>query len=131
VGAALAGGDNVAIYATFSGVALKEKGETTTTGSQERVAVTTVLVPQVKVLRVVTPQEESGGITGQSTGQNLSGNIAVTLALLPEDAQKFVYSLEQGTVYFGLLPPGEEGTELEPLTVDSILYPPKTKGANE
>lgn len=132
VGAALAGGDNIAVYATFTGVALKEKGQTTTTtASQERVSVTTVLVPQVKVLRVVTPQEESGGMTGQSTGQNLSGNIAITVALLPEDAQKFVYALEQGTVYFGLLPPGEEGTALEPLTVESILYPPKTKGANE
>jgi hypothetical protein len=51
--------------------------------------------------------------------------VSVTLALLPEDAQKFVFSLEQGTVYLSLLPPDADGVTLDPITVTQIVSPPK------
>jgi Flp pilus assembly protein CpaB len=139
IGAALSGGDNVTVYATFTDVKIEEKKkkqqQTTTataTGQEpepERMAVTTVLVPQVEVLRVFIPQQNT--VTGgeNTSEQNLSGDINVTLAFLPEEAQRFVFALEQGSVYLSLLPPDAEGVELEPLTVDAIVNPPKVQGA--
>jgi Flp pilus assembly protein CpaB len=134
VGAALAGGDNVTVLATFSAVTLDEKGKknqqqpTTTTGQQqpEQVAATVVLVPQVEVLRVSVPQTTAVG--GQETADT-TGDISVTLAFLPVEAQRFVFALEQGTVYLSLLPPDAEGVELEPVTVDAIVNPPTAKGS--
>ena len=140
IGAALSGGDNVTVYATFTDVTIEEKKKknqqpattATATGQEqapEPVAVTTVLVPQVEVLRVFIPQQNT--VTGgdDTSEQNLSGDINVTLAFLPEEAQRFVFALEQGSVYLSLLPPDAEGVELEPLTVDAIVNPPKDKGA--
>ncbi len=133
VGAALAGGDNVTVLATFTAVTLEEKGkknqqQTTATGQQqtEPVAATVVLVPQVEVLRVSVPQTTAVG--GQETADT-TGDISVTLAFLPVEAQRFVFALEQGTVYLSLLPPDAEGVELEPVTVDAIVNPPTAKGS--
>jgi Flp pilus assembly protein CpaB len=142
VGAAVTGGDNVTVLATFNDVVIEEKGkknqQQTTTGTatgqgqaEQTVrgeAATVVLVPQVQVLRVLVPQ--AGGVEETATSAQ-DEDIAVTLALLPEDAQKFVFALEEGTVYLSLLPPDGEGVELEPLTVDSIVNPPKAKGNQE
>lgn len=138
VGAALSGGDNVTVYATFTDVTIEPKKKqqqqqpTTAAGQQQApqpVAVTTVLVPQVEVLRVYIPQQSTVTNRGDSTSQqDLSGDINVTLAFLPEEAQKFVFALEQGSVYLSLLPPDAQGTELEPLTVNAIVNPPKAKG---
>jgi Flp pilus assembly protein CpaB len=133
VGAALAGGDNVSILATFNDVVVETKKKaqqpTPTTGQQQQPqaqAATVVLVPQVEVLRVAVPT--TSGITGEQQA-NTTGTIQVTLAFLPEEAQKFVFALEQGTVYLALLPPDAEGVELPPLTVEGIINPPKVKGA--
>lgn len=143
IGAALSGGDDVTILATFEDVVVEEKGKknqqqqttttTTATGQQQQqeeqgVAATVVLVPQVQVLRVAVPESTGVEETASSAQDKI---ISVTLAFLPEDAQKFVFALEQGTVYLSLLPPDGEGVELEPLTVDSIVNPPKAKGNQE
>jgi Flp pilus assembly protein CpaB len=140
IGAALAGGDNVTILATFNDVVVEEKGKknqqattaNTATGQQQEqeqgVAATVVLVPQVQVLRVVVPETTGVEETASSAQDKV---VSVTLAFLPEDAQKFVFALEQGTVYLSLLPPDGEGVELEPLTVDAIVNPPKAKGNQE
>jgi len=131
VGAAIAGGDNVTVLATFADVVIdqKKKGQTTPAGQPQAepapTAATVVLVPQVEVLRVFVPT--TTGVTGEGSADT-TGNIAVTLAFLPEEAQKFVFALEQGAVYLSLLPPDAEGVELEPLTVDAIVNPPKAKG---
>ncbi len=129
VGAALAGGDNVTVLATFTDVTVSEKkGQTTTSAGQPTAAAATVvLVPQVEVLRVFVPTTTTG-IGGEGSADT-TGNIGVTLAFLPEEAQRFVFALEQGSVYLSLLPPGAEGVELAPLTVDSIVNPPKAKGS--
>jgi Flp pilus assembly protein CpaB len=121
----MAGGDFVTIYATFADVPLKQKKSQTTTSSaaapaaQQGQDVTVVLVPQVQVLRVAVPQQASdvsGNVTTDTTG-----SITVALGLKPEDAQKFVFALEQGKVWLALLPPNGEGVELKPLTVEGII----------
>lgn len=128
VGAAMAGGDNVTVYATFNDVAVKQRGGggTTITGQQEQTTVTMVLVPQVEVLRVVFPQQNVAG--DEDSQPDTTAAMNVTLAFTPDEAQKFVYSLENGSVYLSLLPPDAEGVELEPLTVEGIVNPPKAKG---
>lgn len=133
IGAAVSGGDNVTVLATFDDVVIEEKKKnqqptttTTATGTQQQqqqgVAATVVLVPQVQVLRVLVPQGSGVQETATSTQDQ---NISVTLAFLPADAQKFVFALEQGTVYLSLLPPDAQGVALDPLTVDAIVNPPK------
>jgi len=125
VAGAMAGGDFVTIYATFTDVPLKQKKSQTTTSSAPPNAapqgqdVTVVLVPQVQVLRVAVPQQENG-VSGTVTSDT-TGNITVALGLTPPDAQKFVFALEQGKVWLSLLPPNGEGVELKPLTVEGII----------
>lgn len=141
VGAALAGGDNVTILATFTDVVIEEtkkqqqqQQQAPTTGQQQAPqgeAATVVLVPQVEVLRVAVPTRTTGvvGGGGGTETPDTTGDVQVTLAFLPEEAQRFVFALEQGSVYLALLPPDAEGVELEPLTVEGIVNPPKVKGA--
>jgi Flp pilus assembly protein CpaB len=144
VSGALAGGDNVTIYATFQDVelatlggkdfakalqqAVKQQQQQTTTQGQAaelpRFDTTVVLVPQVEVLRVFIPK--TGTSTAGQTAQP-TGRILVTLAFLPQDAQNFVLSLELGDVYLSLLPPDEQGQQLDPITVGQVLLPEKAK----
>jgi Flp pilus assembly protein CpaB len=125
VSGAMAGGDFVTIYATFQDVPTKQKKNQTTTISsgaapqQQTEDVTVVLVPQVQVLRVAVPQQTTG-VSGNVTSDT-TGTISVALGLKPEDAQKFVFALEQGKVWLSLLPPNGEGVELKPLTVEGII----------
>lgn len=81
-------GDHVTVYATFA-------------DPDER---TLVLVPDVLVLR--PPGVEAAG----------QGSGAVTLALTPRDAQRLVFAQERGTVWLGLLPPGQAGEPQPPVT---------------
>lgn len=120
IGAALAGGDNVTIYATFTDVVVQRRGADPATSptAAQPTSVTTVLVPEVEVLRVFVP---IGNAVSGETEQNPSGEVAVTLAFLPQEAQQFVYALELGSVYLSLLPPDAEGVELKPITVNGIV----------
>jgi len=143
VGGALFSGDNVTILATFNGIELTKvdkqglpvakggggaAGTTTTTGRKEipQFNATIVLVPQVEVLRVLRPQSTSGGSAGQT--QQVTGNVSVTLSLTPEDAQKFVFAMEEGTVWLSLQPPGAKGVELNPLTIAQVVAPSMKPG---
>jgi Flp pilus assembly protein CpaB len=125
----LAGGDNIAIYATFTQVEivkLNKKFETvgtTTNGSGQspRFDTTVVLVPEVEVLRVI--REDVGGVAGETQDATASSAMQVILALTPEEAQKLVFSLEMGQVYLTLLAPDERGVALDPLTAAKILVP--------
>jgi Flp pilus assembly protein CpaB len=125
VSGAMAGGDFVTIYATFQDVPAKQKKNQSTNTStsaaqqQQTEDVTVVLVPQVQVLRVAVPQQTTG-VSGNVTSDT-TGTISVALGLKPEDAQKFVFALEQGKVWLSLLPPNGEGVELKPLTVEGII----------
>lgn len=146
VSGALAGGDNVTIYGTFQDVeltalggkdfakalqqAVKQQGQQQAAGGTQAQAelpqfdTTVVLVPQVEVLRVFIPKTGSTA-TGQ-TAQPI-GRILVTMAFTPQDAQNFVLALELGRVYLSLLPPDQQGEQLDPITIGQVLLPEKTK----
>lgn len=129
VAGALGDGDDVTIYATFENVAASEvkaksvtvtSSSVTATGFKAFVGgdVTIVLVPQVQVLRVYG---STASIDGSEQVQQATGTLSVTLALLPEDAQKLVFSMEQGTVWLGLLPPNASGKDLKPISFAQVL----------
>jgi Flp pilus assembly protein CpaB len=127
VSGTLAGGDNVSIYATFSGVELiqlnrrfqpvQPEGQ----GRPPAFDTTVVLVPEVEVLRVI--RETTVDVDAAQSDLSATSALQVVLALEPVEAQKFVFALEQGLVYLSLIPPGEEGVELDPLTVAQVLLP--------
>jgi Flp pilus assembly protein CpaB len=151
ISGALTGGDNITIYATFTDVdlallesggdlnkavkiALRDQREAQAAASAGQGAqveiptfdTTVVLVPEVEVLRVIRPTTQ--GIAGQSTRDDSNTNLQVILALEPEEAQQFVFALEQGSVYLSLLAPEESGADLDPLTVAQIVLPGKGQG---
>jgi pilus assembly protein CpaB len=99
-GNVLNAGDHVAIHATFP----NEKH--------------TVLVSSdAQVLRISRAAE--GTAAGTTTTQSGTGN-NVTLALDPEEVQKLVFGQDLGKIYFSVIPPGEDGEPLEPITFDSF-----------
>jgi Flp pilus assembly protein CpaB len=125
----LAGGDNVSIWGTFTGVEIvrfNKKFEVSETDNPPRFDTTIVLVPQVEVLRVI---REVTNVTEQVQDASANTSIQVVLALTPEEAQRFIYGIEQGLVYLSLIPPGEEGVQLNPLTA-ARLFLPGGKNAN-
>ncbi len=135
ISGALAGGDRITIYATFEGISLllldknflKKANDPSQLAqlSEANVPVfdtTVVLVPEVEVLRVSQTVNEDGTVSA-ATG----GDVLLTLAFLPDEAQQFVFALEKGRVYTSLLPPDEAGVDLAPLTVAQLFLPEKTK----
>ncbi len=132
----LAGGDNVSIYATFTGVELVKLNkkfepatQTSTTQETPRFDTTVVLVPQVEVLRVITDVTNSD-VPGEQQNTTSDSSVQVILALTPEEAQKLVFALEMGVPYLSLLPPDEDGVQLDPLTMAKIFLPGGNAGQN-
>ncbi len=105
-------GDNITVFATFTGASII-KGATlpqlvngtaaTTTDQQELPDFTLTLIPTVRVLQVVNPAIDP------STGNPTGDAVTLTLDLLPADAQSLTLAGQTGTLYIGLLPPGEDG----------------------
>ena len=139
IAGALAGGDNVTIYATFTGVKINlvqkdflkslQAGNVsglTSQGELPSFDTTVVLAPEVEVLRV-TRSTDPAAEDAQAEQQAAQGAVSVTLAFLPDEAQRFVFAMELGQVYLSLLGPDEAGTELEPLTFARVFLPEKTK----
>jgi Flp pilus assembly protein CpaB len=133
ISGSLSGGDNVTVYATFSGLELvrfnkKLEPQSTGTGSTPRFDTTVVLIPEAQVLRVLseTTQDFAGEAT---TDQSSSAVLQVVLALTPEEAQRFVFAMEEGLVYLSLLPPDQDGVQLDPLTAAQVLFPPAAKAS--
>jgi len=127
VAGALGEGDEVAIYASFDNVPVAQvraksvtvtESSATATGVKTTVSPTqtVVLVPQVQVLSVY-----GSILSGSQEVQQGSGQVSVTLALLPEDAQRLVFAMEQGTVWLGLLPPNASGRGLKPVSFAQVL----------
>src|SRR3990172_9996124 len=126
VAGALAGGDNVTIYATFQdieltllqggrGQTLEKLIQTAVREQQQQAAgqqaqnveipkfdATVVLVPEVEVLRGIRESQTSTVPGEEQPQESVEGAISVTLAFLPEEAQQFVFALEQGDVYLSL-----------------------------
>ncbi len=133
IAGALAGGDHVTIYATFEDVSLgllkkdllKGAGQATLPVNDTTMFdATVVLVPEVEVLRVT--HESLPSSAGEDV-QSIDSNVELTLAFLPDEAQEFIFAMEEGRVYLSLLPPDESGVDLSPLTVAQVFLPEKTK----
>jgi Flp pilus assembly protein CpaB len=107
-------GDHVTIYSTFKDAPTK---------GAEKETVTAVLVPTAELLAVFRPLSTTtfGSDETQSPSEQLPGSLTVTVALTPEDAQHFVFSMESGTVWFGLLPPDANGQPMEPVTFAQVV----------
>src|ERR671910_1401168 len=106
-------GDKVTIYSTFKEV---DRNYGTTE------SLTVVLAPTVELLAVHRPLSSSTfGGDEASAGEQLPGSLFATLALTPEDAQRFVFSMENGSTWFGLLPPDANGEPMKPITVAQVV----------
>ena len=116
VAGAINAGDHVAIYATYTDVTDIDTGDKLPT-------VTTVLVPTVELLAVFRPLASStlGSDESTTSGEQLPGSLAATLALTPEDSQRFVFTMETGRVWFGLLPPDENGKPMKPISFLEVV----------
>jgi Flp pilus assembly protein CpaB len=131
VGGNIIPGSNVTVYATFSGVKVFKSfkdlinsatgsnanaNAPTTQAQTELPALTLILIPTVRVLKVENP-------VPTDTGEKSGGQVTLTLDLLPEDSESLVYATENGSLWFGLLPPGEDGVQLPAATVplDKVL----------
>jgi Flp pilus assembly protein CpaB len=110
-------GDNVTVYATFQDTKvipgslqqlLTGTAPTTAATSQELPDFTVTLIPTVKVLDVQNPVvDQTNGTTTGSTSAN--DTVTLTLDLTKKDAQNLVFAAEGAQLWFGLLPPGEQG----------------------
>ena len=103
-------GDNVTVYATFTGASVMTgslqqiaAGSTTvTTNRADLPDFTVTLIPTVKVLDVQNP-------TLDETGKPVGDTVTVTLDLTKKDAQNLVFAESGASLWLGLLPPGEQG----------------------
>ena len=116
VAGVLAAGDHVTLYGTYTDFTDIKTGEKLPT-------MTSVLVPTVEVLAVYRPASTSvvGGDEEGQPQQAGVGAVSVTFALTPEDAQKFVFTMEAGRVWMGLLPPDETGESLPEITFAEVI----------
>jgi pilus assembly protein CpaB len=123
VAGAVQTGDHVSIYSTFKGISLKPSGTSVTGRTSQSEATTVVLVPTVEVLAVFRPVSSSTFNSGDDAAQTeqLPGSVTITLALSPEDSQHFVFAMENGTTWLGLLPPDADGESLQPVSFAEVL----------
>jgi hypothetical protein len=107
----------VTIYSTFKDAPTKNAQGT---GKE---TVTVVLVPTAELLAVFRPLATTtfGSNDATTQGEQVPGSLTVTVALTPEDAQHFVFSMESGTVWFGLLPPDESGLPMKPISFAQVV----------
>jgi Flp pilus assembly protein CpaB len=116
VNGAVQRGDNITVFATFTGVSVLKGGTlaelvhgTASSASSDRQELpdfTGTLIPTVRVLDVVNPGVD------ETTGNAVGDSVTLTLDLTPKQAQDLILAGQLGTPYIGLLPPGEEGTQI-------------------
>lgn len=112
VAGAVAAGDNVTIYGTFS--------DFSTPAGKHLPTITSVVIPTAQVLAVQLPVTGEDALGVQQT-QQTTGSVSLTLALTPQDAAKFVFTMETGTVWLGLLPPDTQGARLQRVTYVQVV----------
>jgi pilus assembly protein CpaB len=123
VSGAITRGSYVTVYATFSGLrvvhgatqAQMVNGSLNATSTQNTTTLppmTLTLIPAVKVLNVVNPPIDANG-------NSTSGTVTVTLDLTPIDAQTLIFAQQEGSLWLGLLPPGNTTGHLQP----GIMFP--------
>ena len=113
-------GDNVQVFATYTGVTmiggdlrqyLRQPADAQAGAKKDVPDFTVTLVPTVRVLRIQNPAVDT------ETGRSDSSRIQITLDLLPQDAQNLVFAQENARIWLGLLPPNEDGTQPPASTV--------------
>ena len=116
VAGAINSGDQVVIYGTYTDFTDIDTGQKVPT-------TTSVLVPTAELLAVFRPIASStlGSDESATSSEQLPGSLAVTLALSPEDTQRFVFTMETGRVWFGLLPPDENGQPMKPISFAQVV----------
>jgi pilus assembly protein CpaB len=128
VGGHVVRGDNIVVYATFNSQeifkSLKDFVDRVTNTNQNALAPATAqeslppftltLIPSVKVLNVENPPVTTDGRLSE-------GQVTLTLDLLPDDSANLVYAAEQGSLWFALLPPGEDGIQIPAASGASLL----------
>jgi pilus assembly protein CpaB len=112
VAGAIVAGDNVTLYGTFS--------DFSTPAGKHLPTLTSVVIPTAQVLAVQLPVTGEDALGVQQT-QQTTGSVSLTLALTPQDAAKFVFTMETGTVWLGLLPPDTQGTRLQRITYVQVV----------
>jgi Flp pilus assembly protein CpaB len=113
VGGNIQPGDNVVIYDSASGLKffrnlqslINPKPAAATSSQVSLPALTVVLIPQARVVKVENPTPDAQGRTSQ-------GSVTLTLDLTQQEAALLVYGEENGSLYFGLLSPGTTGEQL-------------------
>jgi pilus assembly protein CpaB len=114
VGGVLQTGDHITLYATFEDATVVNtdleklfEGESQEAPTKQEIGdFTMTVVADIEVLKVGLP-----------TDQNSGSPALLTLSLTPEEAQRVVFAQEEGKIWVGLLPPGETGTAVPPLSV--------------
>lgn len=138
VGGEIQRGDNVTLYATFSGLATFRSAKELVSGIQNQATggsagggqnnqvaglppFTMTLMPTVEVLKVENPTTPSTTETQSDTTSE--GNVTLTLDIPREEAEFVIFGNEQASLYFGLLPPGQEGLQLpaQAVSIDRII----------
>jgi Flp pilus assembly protein CpaB len=139
VGGEIQRGDFVTLYATFSGLATfrsakdlvnaVQSGQSTSGGNGQNNQVTGLppftmtLMPTVKVLKVENPAAPSSSTESTQTDTTSEGNVTLTLDIPRAEAEFVVFGTEQAALYFGLLPPDQEGLQLpaQAVSIDRII----------
>jgi Flp pilus assembly protein CpaB len=138
VGGEIQRGDNVTLYATFSGLATFESakelvsavqtGASASGGGQGNQVTglppfTMTLMPTVQVLKVENPSTPASTTETQQTDTTSEGNVTLTLDVPRDQAEFVIFGSEQASLYFGLLPPGQEGLQLpaQAVSIDRII----------
>jgi pilus assembly protein CpaB len=119
-GGVVSADDHITVYATFDSVSIIRgdvqaflRGKDPKSATLNVGQYTMVVVADVRVLRV---SGAAAGVAAPTTG-----DIQLTLELLPEDAQKLIFAQEQGHIWLSLLAPGEKGVNEAPITGVDLL----------
>lgn len=139
VGGVVQQGDYVSLYATFQGLkvfsntrdlldtlqgkANPSQQQTQPTQVAELPSFTMTVEPTIKVLRVENPTVSTTTTTESGQEKTSEGDVTLTLDVPRADAQFVIYTMEKGTLWFGLLPPNQQGLQLpaQSISLDRFL----------
>jgi Flp pilus assembly protein CpaB len=139
VGGVVQQGDYVSLYATFQGLkvfsntrdlldtlqgkANPSQQQTQPTQVAELPSFTMTVEPTIKVLRVENPTVSTTTTTESGQEKTSEGDVTLTLDVPRADAQFVIYTMEKGTLWFGLLPPIQQGLQLpaQSISLDRFL----------
>jgi pilus assembly protein CpaB len=116
-------GDHITVYASFKDLSVNvinsASAKAILAGNVQQTDVKigdflATVVPDVQVLKV---------LQGPITAGTQQSQIGLTLALKPDDAEKVIFSQEEGTVWFALLPPNQQGETQRPISYFDIIHP--------